>query len=42
MNLVMTAFIFNALVTGMTSAYLRDREAQETDCYQDGTLRELA
>ena len=42
MNLVMTAFIFNALVIGMTPAYLRDGEAQEADCYQDGTLRELA
>jgi hypothetical protein len=42
MNLVMPAFIFNALVIGMTPAYPRDCEAQEADCYQDGTLRNLA
>ena len=42
MNLPMKAFIFKALVIGMTPAYLGDREAQEADCYQDGTLGELA
>jgi hypothetical protein len=41
MNLMMTLSPFNIFAIGMIPAYLI-ANAQETDRYQDGTLRELA